>query len=225
MRKDFSWGCVVNGCSKIEQTLHLASGDATYVNVQRAVKEQHAYMALVYSILEYGAIVCDPYHHGDIALLNESNTVPPASLRVIIIQDIKDASPPCSLTWNCLASKVIDVTDNFSLHTEWLGGLGRGGWVGGGWCQPYLLSTSYNLRDQPNNVSTQNVSQTVASNIIDRSATNNSRCFTVPTASSNQFKNSFFIKTIIEWNQLNNLQVQAEITQEFSRPSCSLLSQ
>lgn len=98
MRKDFSWGCVVNGCSKIEQTLHLASGDATYVNVQRAVKEQHAYMALVYSILEYGAIVCDPYHHGDIALLNESNTVPPASLRVIIIQDIKDASPSCSLT-------------------------------------------------------------------------------------------------------------------------------
>ena len=71
MRKDFSWGCVVNGCSKIEQTLHLASGDATYVNVQRAVKEQHAYMALVYSILEYGAIVCDSYYCGDVERLEQ----------------------------------------------------------------------------------------------------------------------------------------------------------
>ena len=50
--------------------------------------------------------------------LNESNIVPPALSQVIIVQDTKDASPPCSLTWTCLASKVADVIDDFSWCTE-----------------------------------------------------------------------------------------------------------
>ena len=39
--------------------------------------------------------------------------------------------------------------------------------------------------------------------------TNNTRCFIVPTAHTEQFKNSFFVKTIADWNQLNASQVQA----------------
>ena len=36
------------------------------------------------------------------------------------------------------------------------------------------------------------------------------KCFVVPTAYTDQFKNSYCLKTITEWNQVNELQVQAE---------------
>ena len=53
-----------------------------------------------------------------------------------------------------------------------------------------------------------------------RTTTNNTRYFIVPTAHTEQFKNSFFVKkkdkTIIDWNPLNESQVQAETITDFS---------
>lgn len=71
-------------------------------------------------------------------------------------------------------------------------------------------------KDQSNNVSSQSIS-CVASNIIARSATNNSKYFVVPTAHTDQLKNSCFEKTITKWNQLSKSKVQAETTEEFSQ--------
>ena len=52
----------------------------------------------------------------------------------------------------------------------------------------------------------------VSSFIFLQLTTNNTRCFIVPTAHTEQFKNSFCCKkkTIVDWNQLNESQVQAE---------------
>jgi hypothetical protein len=47
----------------------------------------------------------------------------------------------------------------------------------------------------------------ISSNIIDRQACNNSRCFIVPPAKSEQYRNSFFVKTTIEWNSLTDEQL------------------
>ena len=65
----------------------------------------------------------------------------------------------------------------------------------------------------------------VASNITDRSATDNSRCFVVPTAYTDQYKNSCFVKTITRWKQPNESQVHAETAEEFSYLSCGPHSQ
>ena len=40
------------------------------------------------------------------------------------------------------------------------------------------------------------------------------------TAYTDQLKNSYFAKTMTEWNQVNELQVQAETVEEFCRLSC-----
>jgi len=39
-------------------------------------------------------------------------------------------------------------------------------------------------------------------NIIQRQAKNNSRCFKVPPSKTDQYRNSFFVRTVVEWNSL-----------------------
>ena len=62
----------------------------------------------------------------------------------------------------------------------------------------------------------------LSSNFVQQLTTNNTRCFIVPTAHTEQFKNSFFgiKKTIADCNQLNESQVQAETITGFSRLIC-----
>ena len=57
-----------------------------------------------------------------------------------------------------------------------------------------------------------------AQNIIQNQATNNTRCSQVnitPTDNTN-YRNSFFVKTITEWNNLNEDIVQSLTTEEFT---------
>ena len=60
----------------------------------------------------------------------------------------------------------------------------------------------------------------VSSHFVQQLTTNNTRCFIVPTAHTEQFKNSFFVETIVDWNQLNESQVQTETITDFSRLIC-----
>ena len=46
----------------------------------------------------------------------------------------------------------------------------------------------------------------ISSNFFQQLTNNNTRYFIVPTAHTEQFKNKFFVKTIADWNQLNELQ-------------------
>ena len=62
-------------------------------------------------------------------------------------------------------------------------------------------------------------------NIIERHQNNNSRCFVVPAAHTDQFRNSYLVKTIVQWNTHSEPQVRAGTINEFSRLSCSLYSQ
>ena len=56
-------------------------------------------------------------------------------------------------------------------------------------------------------------------NIIYRQVTNNSRCFKSVQCKSELFKNSFFPKTIIDWNHLEEKVVRAETVKGFRKPS------
>ncbi|KAH3691556.1 hypothetical protein DPMN_190799 [Dreissena polymorpha] len=55
----------------------------------------------------------------------------------------------------------------------------------------------------------------VTSNIIYKQVINKDRGFVVKNSNSNQYKNSFFVKTIIEWNHLDSRVVHAETDEGF----------
>ncbi|KAH3864127.1 hypothetical protein DPMN_027141 [Dreissena polymorpha] len=58
-------------------------------------------------------------------------------------------------------------------------------------------------------------SDCVTSKIIDKQVINNDRGFVVKNSNSNQYKNSFFVKTIIELNHLDSRVVHAETVEGF----------
>ena len=49
---------------------------------------------------------------------------------------------------------------------------------------------------------------------------NDTRCYIVSTAHTDQFRNSFYVKTVVDWNKLNKTQVQAETITDFSGLTC-----
>ena len=59
----------------------------------------------------------------------------------------------------------------------------------------------------------------VTSNILDSQVTNNSKCFQVPASWTDQYKNSFFVRTAIDWNHLADDIVEAPSlgTEQFGR--------
>ena len=52
-------------------------------------------------------------------------------------------------------------------------------------------------------------------NIVDQHARNNSRCFEVNLGTTDVFRNSFFPRTIRDWNSLEDRVVRAESIEEF----------
>ena len=55
----------------------------------------------------------------------------------------------------------------------------------------------------------------VNTSIVSRSVTNNSKCFAVPLCRTQPSENSYFPRTIREWNQLQEYQVTAESIDQF----------
>ena len=57
----------------------------------------------------------------------------------------------------------------------------------------------------------------VSHNIIDRHIINNNRGFIVENYKTEQLKNSFFVKTVIEWNHLSTETVRAKTVESFKQ--------
>ena len=54
-----------------------------------------------------------------------------------------------------------------------------------------------------------------ATNIVEKFSTNHSECFKIPDSHMEQYKNSFFIRTVSEWNQLEESHIRAETVNSF----------
>ena len=55
----------------------------------------------------------------------------------------------------------------------------------------------------------------ITTNIIDRQVIKNDRGYKVDQSKTDQYKNSFFVRTAIEWNHLENSVVHAETVEGF----------
>ena len=54
-------------------------------------------------------------------------------------------------------------------------------------------------------------------NIIDNQVTNNSKCFRPVQCNSDNYRNSFFLRTIIDWNHLDEDLVRAKTVDGFRK--------
>ena len=50
---------------------------------------------------------------------------------------------------------------------------------------------------------------------MDRHSVNNNRCFVIENSKTEQLKQPFFVRTVVEWNQLDTEVVCAETVESF----------
>ena len=53
------------------------------------------------------------------------------------------------------------------------------------------------------------------SNFVNKYTQNNSECYKVPESNTDQFRNSFFVKTTSDWNCLSDDHIRAETVNSF----------
>ena len=54
-------------------------------------------------------------------------------------------------------------------------------------------------------------------NFVQRYSVNHTECFKIPESKSDQFKNSFFVRTVSDWNQLEECHIRAETVNGFRK--------
>eukprot|EP00745_Piridium_sociabile_P040062 TRINITY_DN76314_c0_g1_i2.p1 TRINITY_DN76314_c0_g1~~TRINITY_DN76314_c0_g1_i2.p1 ORF type:complete len:1167 (+),score=240.29 TRINITY_DN76314_c0_g1_i2:25-3525(+) len=204
---DLKWQPHINNiCKKANTTLGFLRR-----NLRHFPKpcKRTAYIALVRSTLEYASVVWDPYYQGDIDQLER---IQHRAAR-FITGDYKSRNPGC-------VSEMLGKLHLPSLqerrHDKRLSLLFRV--VEGS--VPGLPPVSFITEQKRNKrrIIPKQFADCVASNIIIRSARQNSRPLKVPEGTTEEFKNSYFVRSVVDWNNLSDDHLQAGI-QDQSRPS------
>ena len=153
-----------------------------------------AYIALVRSILEYGACVWDPYLRKDVQCLEK---VQCRAVR-FICGDYRSREPGSitkmreNLNLPTLASRrqVLKLTSFFKVVEGLV---------------PALPIDQFLTKTRPKrNIKARKFVNFDACNVVERHVTNNSKCYTLRHCNTEQLRNSFFVNTTLAWNQLPN---------------------
>ena len=142
-----------------------------------------ACIAPVRAVLEYGAIVWDPYHRGDI---DKSVQIQHSAAR-FVTGDYRSRHPGSVTTM--LTNLNLDTLDNRrrdQRQTFMYRTVRRS--------IPALPTETFFLPQNTNkrHIQPKHFPDHVSSNFVQQLTTNNTRCFIVPTAHNEQFKNSIF---------------------------------
>lgn len=165
-----------------------------------------AYVTLVRPILEYAAIIWDPHLKGDI---DKIERIQHRAAR-FITGDYRTRQPGCvtamlrNLQLPSLQSRRCETRLLFLFRV--VEGL-----------VPALPPVHF-LKTRDTNkrrVKPKKFIDCVTTNIVEKYATNNSRCLKLPEWNTEEPQNSFFFRTAIEWNALSEDQVQAKTPEEF----------
>jgi hypothetical protein len=84
------------------------------------------------------------------------------------------------------------------------------GWVAAIYSSKYLTPARQGRRIKP-----KEFTGCVAKNIVAKSVKNNSRCFVTIHGRTDQYNNSFFPRTIVEWNELEDTLVCSDSVESF----------
>jgi len=165
-----------------------------------------AYTSLVRSKLEYAAVVWDPYLQGDI---NSLERVQHRAAR-FITGDYHSRNPGCvtrMLQDQKLPSlehrrKELRLTCMYKMAGGLIPGLPPEKFL-----QPKKPGRSIRASTRLRGYA--------STNVVERSVTNNNKPFQIQNSNTNQFKNSFFIRTVVDWNHLADRAVNAETPEAF----------
>ena len=166
---------------------------------------RNAYLSLVRSVIEYGAIVWDPYLQQDIDCFDR---VQRKGVR-FITGDYKSRSPGCVTAM--LASQNLSSLQGRrkKLRLAFLFKLVEG-------TVPAICAENYLTPQRPKRaIRLKSFSDHITNNILDSQVTNNTKCFRVPLSQTEQYRQSFFARTIVDWNHLADDVVNAPSADAF----------
>ena len=171
-----------------------------------------AYISLVRSTLEYGAVIWDPPLEKDIYKLEKINR----KAARFIKGDFKTRKQGCvaemlnELKLPTLESRRKEkrLTFLYNIQTGKVPAIDK---------DIYL-----NPIKQKRRIKAKTFSDCVTDNILTRHQNLNSKCFNLPKSNSNTYKHSFFPKTIAEWNELPEDIVTAPSATVFKNRLCRL---
>ena len=203
LSSDMKWGTHISKITKkANSTLGFLRRNLKYSPIQC---RKTAYLALVRSTLEYSSIVWDPYLIKDIERLEK---VQRQAAR-FIMKDYRSREEGC-------VTRMLDQLELPSLQRRRkmnrLTFLYRvvEGQVPALPCHDILTKIRGKRQIKP-----KQFKNCVTTNPIDNQETNNSKCFKTITTRTLQYKNSFFPRTIIEWNKLEDSVVHSKTVTEF----------
>ena len=177
-------------------------------NLKHCSKEcrRTAYLSLIRSTLEYGAIIWDPYHKSDI---NRIERIQNRAAR-FINQDFSTREPGC--VTNMLKDLKLPSLEERrrQLRLLFMYKVVEG-------LVPAMPADQF---FEPQSKAKRQIkakifSDCVSTNVVKKSACNNTRPFKIPNSTTDQYRFSFFVKTVQEWNNLDDQIVKSKTVDSF----------
>ena len=201
--QDLSWSDHITKISK--------KANSTLGFLQRNLKncprkcKQAAYLSLIRSVLEYGAILWDPHLQKDVDMLER---VQRKALR-FICGDYRNYSPG-TITKLQRKCKLPSLQDRRrALRLTFMYKVVEG-------LVPAMPSANFIEFNPPGRqIRSKRNSDYITNNPIENYTRNNEKSIKIRTSNTNQYRNSFFIKTAVDWNHLNNPTVQSKTLESF----------
>ena len=200
---DLSWSTHINNvCKKASCSLGFLRRNLSHCPKPT---RKLAYISLVRSTLEYGCSIWDPYYQNSIDKLER---IQRGAAR-FITRDYKSRTPGCmtNMLHNLELPPLQDRRKELRLVLLYK--------IAGG-LLPAIPPDPYLTPSRPKRkIKARSFGDFVASNPIVKHQRINDRCFELPEAATKVYENSFFVKTIADWNQLTNSIVSAPSTEAF----------
>ena len=164
-----------------------------------------AYISLVQSVLDYGSIIWDPYLSRDIEKLEK---VQRQAARFITGDYHSREEGSVTKMLETLELETLERRRS-SCRLFFLFKVVEG-------LVPAINPEEFLKHQKPKRqIKPKQFTGYKSSNLVEKHSVNNDRAFTIEQCKSEQLKNSFFVKTIIEWNHLETAVVHAETVEGF----------
>ena len=204
IQQDLKWNThVCNISKKASSTLGFLQR-----NLRHCSKDcrRSAYISLVRSTLEYGSIIWDPHYKNDIDRLERLQH----RAARFICQDYSSRTPGCVTTM--LENLELPSLQQRRKHLRLIFMFKVVEGLVPAMPPDQFFTKNTNRKRQ---IKAKKFDGCISRNIVEKSVTNNSKPYVIPKNSTEQYKQSYFVKTVSEWNHLDNAIVTSSSVEAF----------